>query len=100
MREASPSVIGDNSTCISDTPAPAADSGEAKDTNTAFRRRKVQHYESERLALLERDPQIDKIEEYRVLCSNCDKWIQLRKDRPYCPIAWTAHKLQWLHLSL
>ena len=95
LREATPSIAGEASTSISVTPAPTADSSEPKDTNTAFRRRKVKHYESERLALLQRDTQIEEVEEYRVLCSFCEKWIQLRRDRPYCPIAWTAHKLQW-----
>ncbi|KAF8585474.1 hypothetical protein K439DRAFT_1660249 [Ramaria rubella] len=93
-RDASHSPMEDVATSISVTPAPTADSSEPKDTNTAFRRRKVKHYESERLALLEKDPQVEDIEEYRVLCAFCEKWIQLRKDRPYCPNAWTAHKLQ------
>ncbi|KAF8512328.1 hypothetical protein JB92DRAFT_3117228 [Gautieria morchelliformis] len=92
MRDPSPSAIGDNSTSIAVTPGPTAETSDPKDTNTAFRRRKVKHYELERFALLEKDPQINEIEEYRVLCAFCENWIELRRDRRYCPITWTAHK--------
>ncbi|KIJ34874.1 hypothetical protein M422DRAFT_34948 [Sphaerobolus stellatus SS14] len=61
---------------------------------TPFQRKKVQANEAERYAIFAKDAQIAQIEEYRVLCAICRTWVQLRKDRPYCPLSWTAHKLE------
>lgn len=46
----------------------------------------------QRRKILEGDPDIDRVEPYRVYCNRCHAWKSLDKTRAYHIIAWDRHK--------
>lgn len=46
----------------------------------------------QRAAVLREDPLAGQVEPLRIFCNLCQKWVQLRKDTPYCAYPWVQHK--------
>ncbi|KIY73202.1 hypothetical protein CYLTODRAFT_440027 [Cylindrobasidium torrendii FP15055 ss-10] len=55
---------------------------------TMSRRRNAEQREAQ----LRSDPLIQIVEESRVFCSLCQKWVQLRQDSSFCAYPWTQHR--------
>ncbi|KDQ61517.1 hypothetical protein JAAARDRAFT_30966 [Jaapia argillacea MUCL 33604] len=68
-----------------DNPAAEAESSKAKPTR---------RNESQRMQVLEDDPNCTEFEEHRARCASCSNWINLGKRQTYCLKPWTKHQLK------
>lgn len=57
-----------------------------------FGERPARRSAGERRAFLEADSLAEAVEENRVKCRNCQKWVALRKKQPYDLHSWKVHR--------
>lgn len=50
--------------------------------------------EEQRKEFLENDKQIEKVEQHKVCCAKCQKWVDLSPTQTYASKNWIAHKLK------
>lgn len=78
---------------VSDSPLPPnADALVNMTSEEIFAEQPVRRNVAERRAYLLADKFIETVEEERVKCSKCQKWVALKKGHPYDLAKWKQHR--------